>query len=150
MGACFSSSAEGKAISATRQEPFIITLAFPTCSPFSLTVSPSDRVSDFRERILDEMGRRSNAGEKFCKIEGKLVTIIGATGDNVHLRDTMSVSEAKLEPNQYLWFQDKAEDSRVQSLLLRSSRLTDNTSHNSRGVKQGMLLIKEEDEGVAY
>lgn len=150
MGACFSSTGDTKAISNTPQEPFLITLAFPTCSPFSLSVSPSDKVSHIRKKVISEMERRLAAGEDFCKVEGKLVTVDGDTGDNVHLRDNLSVSEAQLEPNQYLWFQDKNEDSRLQNLLLRSSRLTENTSHNSRGVKQGMLMIKEEDEGVAY
>lgn len=150
MGACFSSSGDGKIVSSTPKEPFLVTLAFPTCPPFSMTVSTIDMVSDIRKKVILEMERRSNAGEIFCEIEGRLVTVDGDSGDTVQLRDNMSVSEAQLEPNQYLWFQDKAETSRVQNLVLRSSRLTDNTSHNSRGVKQGMLLIKEEDDVAAY
>lgn len=148
MGACFSSTADGKGVPLAPQGPFHITIAFPSCSPFNLTVSPNDKIGNVRNQVVAEMERRAAAGENFCKIEGKLVTVDGDTGDNLHLRDSMTVAEAELEPKQYLWFQDKNEDTRVQNLLLRSSRLTENTSHNSRGVKQGMAMIKEEDEGV--
>lgn len=148
MGACFSSSGGGggyKPQPKTPREPFLITLAFPGSPPFSFNVSPTERVFDIRKKATAEMGRRAQNGVDSCKIEGTIMTVDGDSGENVHLRDNMTISEAPLEANQYLWFHDKAEDSRVQNLLLRSSRLTDNTSHNSRGVKQGMMLLKEED-----
>lgn len=148
MGACLSTSFDGNAVSSATQKPFSVTIAFPTCSPFHLTVSPSDEIVAIRRRVIAEMQRRATVGENFCKVEGRLVTIDGDTGNNIQLSDTMTISEAQLESRQYLWFQDKAEDTRVQNLLLRSSRLTENTSHNSRGVKQGMAMIKEEEEGV--
>lgn len=153
MGACFSSSngASGyKAPSKTPRDPFMITLAFPGSPPYSFNVSPSEKVSDIRKKAITEMARRAQSGVDSCKIDGTIVTADGDTGENVDLQDSMTISEAQLEPNQYLWFHDKAEESRVQNLLLRSSRLTDNTSHNSRGVKQGMMLLKEEDDAVAY
>lgn len=148
MGGCFSSGGGAESAPVLRKSPFSVTIAFPTCAPFSLTVAPTDKVLVIRKQVIAEMERRAAAGEDSCKIEGKLVTVDGDTGDNVHLRDNMTVTEAQLEPKQYLWFQDKNEDTRVQNLLLRSSRLTENTSHNSRGVKQGMALIKEEDESA--
>lgn len=149
MGACLSSSGGGgKHAPIVRLDPFEITVAFPVGTPVHLTISPGDKVGVIRKRVIAEMERREAAGEPFVKVEGKLVTIDSETGDTMHLRDSMTIGEAQLDPRPYLWFQDKEEDTRVQNLVLRSSRLTENTSHNSRGVKQGMAMIKEEDEGV--
>lgn len=146
MGSCFSSAGDREDDAAKKQTSlFAVTIAFPTCLPYTLTVNPDERIGSIRRRIIAEMERRSKEGENICAVEGKLVTVDGEA-DNIPLRDNMTVAEAMLQPKQYLWFQDKNEDTRMQDLLLRSSRLTENTSHNSRGVKQGMALIRDEDE----
>lgn len=152
MGACLSSSAKSKPVANFKtSEPFSVIIAFPTCPQFSVSVSPTDKAITIRKQVIAEMERRAAHGEDFGKIEGVLVTVDEDTGDTVQIRDTMTIRESELHPGQYLWFQDKEEDKRVENILLRSSRLTENTSHNSRGVKQGMALIREEDEdAIAY
>ncbi|PXF43794.1 hypothetical protein BWQ96_06415 [Gracilariopsis chorda] len=127
-----------------------MSIAFPFCAPYSLEVDPSEKLGSVRKRVVAEMERRERIGEDFTKIEGRLVTTDEDTMEKKQLSDDMTVSQAGIKPKQYLWFQDEEENTRVQDLLTRSSRLTENTSHNSRGVKQGMALIKEEeDETVA-
>lgn len=147
MGSCVSSHNHPKRPpSKTPSSSFVVTLAFPACSPISVTIGPNDKVSAIRKKAIKEMERRNEEGEPFCTIEGKLVTVENGTGDTIVLRDSVTVAEAGLEPKQYLWFQDQNEDARVQNILSRSARLTDNTSYNSRGVKQGMAMIKAEEE----
>ncbi|KAI0565088.1 hypothetical protein FGB62_22g19 [Gracilaria domingensis] len=150
MGACFSSSAEVKLTTPKNQTaPFTMSIAFPFCAPYSLQVDPSEKLGSVRKRVVAEMERRERMGEDFARVEGNLVTTDEDTMERKQLADNMTIAQAGIKPKQYLWFQDEEENTRVQDLLLRSSRLTENTSHNSRGVKQGMALIKEEDEAVA-
>lgn len=148
MGACLSSHRRKNSAFSVRQlrTPIDITIAFPTSAPLVLTVARTDKLWSIRKRVISEMERRAEQAQNFSRIEGKLVTVDCDTGDNVYLRDSMTVYEARLEPRQYLWFQDQSEDTRLQNLLIRSSRLTENTLHNSRGVKKGMALMKDEVE----
>ena len=149
MGTCFSSTSGDGAKLVPKQPPgpFPITVAFPNCAAFTFNVQQHDSIASLRKRVVAEMERREQQGEPFAQVEGKLVTIDEETGDVTTLPETTTVLDAGLEPKQYLWFQDAAEDERITRLLLRSSRLTENTSYNSRGVKQGMQLIKDEEDG---
>ena len=74
-----------------------------------------------------------------------MMTVDIGTGHSVRLRDDDTVQKARLENAQYLWVHDEREDERVRKLVLRSSRLTSDVAHNSRGVKQGMLQLIEDD-----
>lgn len=106
-------------------------------------------MSKVRTLCLSEMNRRRGAGEPYVRIEGKLMTLNPDTGEAQNLRDEVTAKEASLEPKQYLWFHDSNETTRVEDLILRSSRLNENRAHNSRGVKAGMAMIKaEEGDGV--
>jgi hypothetical protein len=156
MGNCFGSPPTAAAaaaggheksakVSKTPKLPFSITVAFPTVQPFTLTVDPSDRVSKVRAACEAEMIRRQKAGADYVRIEGTLMTLNVENGEADTLKDTVTMREACIEDKQYLWFHDKNETSRVDDLILRSSRLHENRSHNSRGVKAGMALIKAEE-----
>lgn len=151
MGACLSSpgDAAAKAKSKTPSEPFSVTVAFPNVLPHSLTVSPTDRVAHIRASCVAEMQRRHGSGEDFVHVDGKLMTLNPDTGDPVNLADALSVNAANLEPKQYLWFHDESENTREADLILRSSRLTENRSHNSRGVKAGMAEMRADDAMTA-
>lgn len=152
MGACFSSSpgeAPKKPVSKTPSEPFSITVAFPNIPPHNITVSPHDKVGKIRAECVEEMKRRLAQGLDFGRVDGKLTTLNPDTGEANELDDATSVKAANLEDKQYLWFHDKSETTRVDDLILRSSRLNENRSHNSRGVKQGMAMLKSEEAPVA-
>jgi hypothetical protein len=154
MGACLSSEsgekgaagAGGAKKSKTPTTPFTVTVAFPNVLPYNMTVSPSDKIAKIRASCVAEMQRRHGGGEEFVHIEGKLMTLNPDTGDAVHVSDDITVKQANLENKQYLWFKDDTEHSREADLILRSSRLNENHSHNSRGVKQGMAMMKAEEE----
>ena len=92
------------------------------------------------------MRRRSEAGEAFANVEGKIMTVEPDSGETIALADNTTVKSCSLEPKQYLWFQDQDEDTRVRKLILRGSRLTEDVTQNSRGVKHGMAMICEEEE----
>lgn len=148
MGACFSSSPgepPKKSVSKTPSAPFPITVAFPNIAPHTLTINPNDKIAKIRSECMEEMKRRHADGLDFVRVEGKLTTLNPDTGEANELADAMSVKESNLEEKQYLWFHDKSETSRVDDLILRSSRLNENRSHNSRGVKQGMAMLKSEE-----
>ena len=149
MGACFSSGGgETKpkaAPSKTPTRPFSVTVSFPNVAPYTMTVDPSDKVGVVRAACEKEMARRQDAGLDFVKIEGKIMTLNPDTGEGLSLADGSTIKSANLENKQYLWFHDQSENARVDELILRSSRLTENRSHNSRGAKAGMALVREEN-----
>lgn len=160
MGACFSSgSPKGddapKATapvvkkSKTPSVPFTVTVAFPNVLPFDMTVNPSDKISKIRAACVKEMQRRHGIGEDFVHVDGTIKTLNPDNGDAVDVSDAATVKQANLENKQYLWFHDEKENTREADLILRSSRLNENHSHNSRGVKQGMAMMKAEEQAAA-
>jgi hypothetical protein len=114
-----------------------------------MTVKATDKIGSIRSACDAEMKQRQSTGMDFVRVEGKLMTLNADTGEAHNLSDTMTVREANIEPKQYLWFHDQSENTRVEDLILRSSRLQENRAHNSRGVKQGMALIKAEEGPTA-
>jgi hypothetical protein len=110
-----------------------------------MMVKATDKISSIRAACVGEMKRREGNCEEHVRVEGKLMTLNADTGEAHNLTDTMTVREANLESKQYMWFHDQSETTRVEDLILRSSRLQENRAHNSRGVKQGMALIKAEE-----
>lgn len=149
MGVCFSCIRNG-APSGPKEGgiPFPITVVFPGYSAFSFHVRSHETVASIRKRAIAEMEHREQQGDPFTQIKGTLVTVNDHTGENSILADSLTVWKARLAPKQYLWFQDEDEDARIAALMMRSSRLTENTSYNSRGVKHGMDHINNEDQPI--
>lgn len=156
MGTCFSSHADKPkdaaetSASAVKSKtpcvPFTVTVAFPNVLPYNLTVSPNEKISKIRLQCVNEMQRRHGCGEDFVHVDGRLMTLNPDNGDAVEVSDSLTVKQANLENRQYLWFHDEKENTREADLILRSSRLNENRSHNSRGVKQGMAMMKAEEQ----